>query len=43
MGILFVLMVLFAPRGLAGLIQSLVDFLRQRESRQAKENNGPGD
>jgi len=34
MGILFVLMVLFAPRGLAGLIQSVVDFLRQAKSRQ---------
>jgi branched-chain amino acid transport system permease protein len=43
MGILFVLMVLFAPRGLAGLIQSLVDLLRQRRSRQEKENDGPGD
>jgi branched-chain amino acid transport system permease protein len=43
MGILFVLMVLFAPRGLAGLIQSLVDLLRRRENRQAEENHGPGD
>ena len=34
MGILFVLMVLFAPRGLAGLIQSLVDFLRREKGRQ---------
>jgi hypothetical protein len=36
-------MVLFAPRGLAGLIQSLVGLLRQRKSRQAKEKNTPGD
>ena len=43
MGILFVMMVLFAPRGLAGLIQSLVGLLRQRKSRQAKEKNTPGD
>jgi len=43
MGILFVVMVLFAPRGLAGLIQSLVGLLRQRKSRQAKEKNTPGD
>ena len=43
MGILFVVMVLFAHRGLAGLIQSLVGLLRQRKSRQAKEKNTPGD
>jgi Sec-independent protein translocase protein TatA len=29
MGILFVLMVLFAPQGLSGLIRSLVDLFRK--------------
>ena len=45
MGILFVLMVLFAPRGLAGLTQSLVDILRQAKSRQTTGagNDRPGE
>lgn len=40
MGILFVLMVLFAPQGLSGLIGSLVELFRTRGNREAtrKEN-----
>jgi len=31
MGLLFVLMVLFAPQGLSGLIRSLVELFRRQE------------
>jgi branched-chain amino acid transport system permease protein len=45
MGILFVLMVLFAPRGLSGLIQSLVELFRKTKNGQAKwkEDNSLGE
>jgi hypothetical protein len=35
MGILFVLMVLFAPQGLSGLISSLVNLFRKTENGKA--------
>ncbi|MGZ3570146.1 MAG: hypothetical protein ACXU9W_15295, partial [Thermodesulfobacteriota bacterium] len=35
MGILFVLMVLFAPQGLSGLIRSLVDLFRKTGNARA--------
>jgi hypothetical protein len=45
MGILFVLMVLFAPRGLSGLIQSLVELFRKTGNGKAKwkEDNSLGE
>jgi hypothetical protein len=40
MGILFVLMVLFAPQGLSGLIRSLVDLFQKTGNGKATRKKG---